>query len=145
MTVGARPLTTILLALVATSLTASCSDGLRTGGAARPAGASSPASSGGGLQFERADLGQGRTLRTWLDGSEIHLAFFSPGGRELPVDELEIRATSAQGSDDLRPMRFGSGHFVVPIDLRPGRWRFTVRGSAGPGGPFHTGLSFLLA
>jgi len=137
----------IVLALVAASMVASCSSGTdrpsRT--ERRPSPTPSTAISGSELRSDHVGLGRGRTLQAWLDGTQLHLTFFDVAGDELPVDRLEVRATSGQGSSSLRSIRFGSGHFVVPIDLGAGPWRFTVEGTAGEGGPFRAKLSFVLS
>ena len=137
----------IVLAFVAGSMLASC-----TGSTDRPSRTErrlfptpSTAISEPGIQSDRVGLGRGRTLQAWLDGTQLHLTFFDVAGEELSVDQLEVRATSGQGSSLLRSIRFGSGHFVVPIDLGSGRWRFRVQGTGGEGGPFRADLSFVLA
>lgn len=138
-----RPLTAIVLAF----LIASCAGGAgRSSRTERPPSPPPTTSQPQpGLQLAKADLGQGRTVRAWLDGSQIHVTFFDPSGSELPVEDLRIRAASDGRSDPLRSIRFGAGHFVIPIDLASGRWLFTIGGSAVQGGPFHARFSFRIS
>lgn len=85
-----------------------------------------------------ADTSAG-TVQGYLDpaapgDSEVHVTFFDEAGGELPATGPDIVATGpgAEGSV-LDARRLGPGHFVAPVDLVAGRWRFDFFAAAGDG------------
>jgi copper transport protein len=82
-----------------------------------------------------ADTSAG-TFQGYLDpaapgSSEVHVTYFDESGGELPASGPEIVATGpgVEGSV-LEARRLGPGHFVAPVDLEAGRWRFDFSATA---------------
>jgi cation-transporting ATPase V len=85
-------------------------------------------------------LGSGRSVAAFVDPgrpgfNEIHLSFTDAAGREMPVQEAIVMATSEGGHpNQLKVRRFGPGHFVADATLPDGAWQFSIR-SAIPDSP----------
>ncbi|MGH2727194.1 MAG: hypothetical protein ACRDKS_09490, partial [Actinomycetota bacterium] len=66
--------------------------------------------------------------------NEIHVTFFDPAGKELPVSEIPSMIGTHEGvATTLEVRRFGPGHFVADATLAAGDWRFAFSGVL-PGG-----------
>jgi copper transport protein len=76
------------------------------------------------------------TVQHYLDPaapgrSEVHVTYFDDAGDELPIDEAEVVATGPGGEGEaLEVRRLSAGHFVAPVELDVGRWRFDFAGTA---------------
>jgi soluble P-type ATPase len=81
-------------------------------------------------------LGSGRSVAAFVDpgrsgSNEIHLSFIDATGREMPVHEAAVVATSQGGrTQQLNVRRFGPGHFVADATLPGGVWQFRIRSTA---------------
>ncbi len=84
-------------------------------------------------------LAQGGSLQGYLDPGRsgrnvLHLTWFDPQGRELPLSGARASATAPSGAADrLSLQRFSTGHFVANLDLAAGRWSFTVSATSRAG------------
>jgi copper transport protein len=79
------------------------------------------------------------TVQHYLDPavpgrSEVHVTYFDDAGGELPIDEAEVVATGPGGhGEPPEARRLSAGHFVAPVDLESGRWRFDFTGTTADG------------
>jgi copper transport protein len=86
-----------------------------------------------------ATLADGVTLQAYLDPSvpgisQAHVTAFDPTGSELPLDAATFVAFAPDSTFTLlTPERFGEGHFVAPVTLSPGRWRFALTATTTDG------------
>jgi copper transport protein len=84
-------------------------------------------------------LSQGGSLQAYLDPGTpgrnvLHLTWFDPQGRELPISGARAGATAPSGAAaPLSLQRFSAGHFVANLDLAAGRWSFTVQATTRAG------------
>jgi hypothetical protein len=67
--------------------------------------------------------------------NQFHATFFVAGGLELPVDSVELIATSPDGRvTTLDPRRLSPGHFVADANLTAGQWAFTMYATSATSG-----------
>ncbi len=62
--------------------------------------------------------------------NQVHITFFDPTGRELPVAEIpSMVGTHDRVATPFEVRRFGPGHFVADATLAAGDWRFAFSGT----------------
>jgi hypothetical protein len=87
----------------------------------------------------RVELGEGRALQALLaatDGgpTQLHLTYFAADGTELAVPEVEVHATSSDGTvQEVATTKYSAGHYLATADLAAGGWTFEVHGATADG------------
>ena len=73
-----------------------------------------------------------RSVQAYVDpdrpgASQLHITAYGANGTELPLSSIDVEATPPSGpTEALEATRLSSGHFVAPVELDVGSWRFAI-------------------
>ncbi|MEX2274224.1 MAG: copper resistance protein CopC [Actinomycetota bacterium] len=82
-----------------------------------------------------------RSLQVYVDpdrpgASQLHITAYGANGSELPLTSISVQARTPAGiPDELDATRLSVGHFVSPVELDVGSWRFTIEAAPKSGTP----------